>query len=170
MKSTGLSTAAPRAKTTLAGFDLPTEAQWEYACRAGTTTALNSGKALTQVLDCPNMTELGRYMRNQDPSQWWWLKGWVRLHSTVVGSYAPNKWGLYDMHGNVWEWCLDWYAPLPSGAATDPKGPASGQARVIRGGSWEDCAKACRTANRGVGGIPSRATLYFGFRVTLTLR
>ena len=159
-----------RAKSMLAGLDLPTEAQWEYACRAGTTTALNSGKTLTRVLDCPNMTELGRYMANHDPPQWWWSRGWVRLWSTVVGAYAPNMWGLYDMHGNVWEWCLDWYAPLPSEAVTDPKGPPSGEARVIRGGGWDERAAACRSANRGIGGIPSEANPFFGFRVVLTLQ
>ena len=159
-----------RAKTMLAGLDLPTEAQWEYACRAGTTTALNSGKDLTGQGECPSVAEVGRYAFNQDPSDWMWYTHWERLYSAVVGSYAPNQWGLYDMHGNVWEWCLDWYGPLPAEAETDPKGPASGQAHVLRGGGWDDRAKTCRSANRGPAGIPSLATPYFGFRVALTLR
>lgn len=158
-----------RAKTMLTGLDLPTEAQWEYACRAGTTTALNSGKNLTQWAECPNMTELGRYMANHDPSEWFWSKRWDRLWSAVVGSYAPNPWGLYDMHGNVWEWCLDWYGPLSAEAATDPKGPVTGQTRVVRGGGWDDRAKACRSANRGPAGDPEGKNPFFGFRVTLSL-
>jgi len=158
-----------RAKAMLAGLDLPTEAQWEYACRAGATTALNSGKSLTQSNQCPNLAELGRYMANLDPANWWWIRMWINLGSAGVGTYAPNKWGLYDMHGNVWEWCLDWYGPLSSEAVTDPKGPASGEVRVVRGGSWDDRAKACRAANRGIGGHPSRAHSTFGFRVALHL-
>jgi len=157
-----------RAKTMLAGLDLPTEVQWEYACRAGTTSALNSGKALTQERECPNLAEVGRYLLNVDPSEGWRYNRWEVLGTTTVGSYVPNKWGLYDMHGNVWEWCLDWYAPLSSEAATDPKGPASGQARVLRGGSWDDRAKACRAANRGSGGAPSGKSGFFGFRVAMT--
>jgi formylglycine-generating enzyme required for sulfatase activity len=158
-----------RVRTQLQGLDLPTEAQWEYACRAGTTTTLNSGKNLTRWTECPNLTELGRYMANHDPSEWFWTKGWVRLNSTVVGSYAPNNWGLHDMHGNVWEWCLDWYGPLSAGAVTDPKGPAAGLVRVLRGGGWDERAKACRAANRGTGGSPERKNPAFGFRVALPL-
>jgi formylglycine-generating enzyme required for sulfatase activity len=158
-----------RARTMLDGLDLPTEAQWEYACRAGTTTPLNSGKSLTQWIRCPNVAELGRYLDNQDPSEWFYSNGRNRLFSSVVGSYAPNPWGLYDMHGNVWEWCLDWYAPLPADPATDPKGPAAGTTRVIRGGGWDDRAKACRSANRGPNGNPDTKSAFFGFRVALTL-
>lgn len=156
-----------RAKAMLAGLDLPTEAQWEYACRAGTTTALNSGKALTQELECPNLGAVGRYGFNVDPSEAWWYRKWEPTGTALVGSYAPNKWDLYDLHGNVWEWCLDWYAPLPSEAVTDPKGPAKGEARVLRGGSWEDRAKACRAANRGSTGFPSVKNGLFGFRVAM---
>ena len=156
-----------RAKTMLAGLDLPTEAQWEYACRAGTTTALNSGKALTQVRECPNLAEVGRYLLNVDSSEGWYYR-YSPLGSAAVGSYAPNKWDLYDMHGNVWEWCLDWYAPLSSAPAVDPKGPATGRARVVRGGGWDDRAKACRATNRGQGGVPSKKNAFFGFRAAMT--
>lgn len=112
-------------------FDLPTEAQWEYACRAGTTTALNTGKNLTSADKDSAMDEAGRYNYNQNDG-----KGGYSSNHTKVGSYLPNAWGLYDMHGNVWEWCLDWYKSyLGSSAVTDPKGPESGCNRVVRGGS-----------------------------------
>lgn len=111
-------------------FDLPTEAQWEYACRAGTTTALNSGKNLTSDDTCPNMAEVGRYSRNRGDG-----KGGYAQHTTV-GNYLPNAWGLYDMHGNVREWCLDWYGSRDSGPVTDPKGASQALSRVIRGGCW----------------------------------
>ena len=103
-------------------FDLPTEVQWEYACRAGTTTALNTGKNLTSTGKDSAMDEAGRYYHNSSDG-----KGGYSEH-TRVGSYPPNAWGLYDMHGNVYEWCLDWWKEdLGSSAVTDPKGPNSGQ-------------------------------------------
>ena len=105
-------------------FDLPTEAQWEYACRAGTTTALNNGEDLTtQQGFCPNLDKVGWYGRNSI------------AHIHPVGQKQPNAWGLYDMHGNVQEWCRDWYG-LYQGDATDPQGPASGLYKVYRGGNW----------------------------------
>ena len=146
-----------RSKTGLA-FDLPTEAQWEYACRAGTTTALNSGKNLTDEDKCPYMAEVGRFRYNQSDG-----KGGYDKH-TKVGSYQPNAWGLYDMHGNVWEWCLDWYGENPRSAVTDPQGPDSGSGRVWRGGSWYDGAQFCRSTFRG-SLDPSYSYGFSGFRV-----
>ena len=132
-----------RAKTSLL-FDLPTEAQWEYACRAGTSTALNSGKNLTGTQSCSNMAEVGRYGSNQNDGK----GGYISYH-TKVGSYLPNAWGLYDMHGNVEEWCLDWYGKLSSDDAIDPKGANySGGRRVYRGGNYYQNAYCCRSARR----------------------
>ena len=88
------------------------------------------------------------------------------LGSAKVGSYLPNAWGLYDMHGNVWEWCLDWYESAPAGAL-DPPGPASGSYRVLRGGSWDDIARTCRSAFR-YGGVPTVRFNAVGFRVFLS--
>jgi formylglycine-generating enzyme required for sulfatase activity len=116
-------------------IDLPTEAQWEYACRAGTTTALNSGKNLTDTNSCPNMAEVGCYNYN------------FGSH-TAVGSFLPNRWGLFDMHGNVWEWCLDWYTELGKEPCADPVGASTGSRRLMRGGSWYFGAQYCRSANR----------------------
>ena len=120
-----------RARTGL-DFDLPTEAQWEYACRAGTTTEYCNG-------DTENdLKQVGRYDGNGGESS----------QHAVVGSYQPNAWGLYDMHGNVWEWCLDRYDSLDADSATDPVGAASGRHRVSRGGSWSSSAQNCRSASR----------------------
>ena len=105
-------------------FDLPTEAQWEYACRADTTSKYNDGSDTSA-----NWSSLGRYSGNKTDG-----KGGFAEH-TVVGMYQPNNWGLYDMHGNVNEWCLDWYAKLTRDAI-DPTGPQSGDYRVFRGGGW----------------------------------
>ena len=153
-----------QAKTGLT-FDLPTEAQWEYACRAGTATALNSGKNLTTTGQCPNMAEVGRYYYNGG-------SGYSQTCSTTngtakVGSYLPNAWGLYDMHGNVWELCLDWYNSSYYGTAavSDPAGPSSGSSRVARGGSWySQRAQYCRSAYRGYCS-PSYRSRNYGFRV-----
>ena len=140
-----------RSKAGLSGFDLPTEAQWEYACRAGTTTALNSGVNLTSTTQDAAMDVVGRYGYNNghlggtaDG------KGGYSLKHTAVGSYAANTWGLYDMHGNVWEWCLDWWQPnLGTVAVLDPAGGTSGASRDMRGGSWAYPADYCRAATRG---------------------
>ena len=154
-----------RSKTGLTRLDLPTEAQWEYACRAGTTTALNSGKNLTDLEDCPNMAEVGRYSYNG--GRGFTSGGDTTVGSARVGSYLANGWGLYDMHGNVWEWCLDWYGTYP-GTVVDPLGPASGSHRVFRGGSWGDLAQFCRSAIR-YHSTPSDRYYYVGFRLARTL-
>ena len=147
-----------RAKTGL-DFDLPTEAQWEYACRAHTTTSLNSGKKLAAVKQCPNMAEVGRYHYNRADG-----KGGYGEH-TKVGSYFPNHWGLYDMHGNVGELCLDWWQNYSSVAAIDPLGGETGMYRVRRGGYWDGNPTDCRSANRDTSGPTRINDSIYGFRL-----
>jgi formylglycine-generating enzyme required for sulfatase activity len=132
-----------RAKTGLT-FDLPTEAQWEYACRAGTTTALNSGQNLTSTTNDPEMAKVGRFLHNKNDG-----KGGYN-QKTKICVYLPNDWGLYDMHGNVYELCLDWYDAYPNGSVTNPTGPASSPSanRVMRGGYYDADAVLCRSACR----------------------
>lgn len=138
---------------------LPTEAQWEYACRAGTTTLYSFGDALREdqancVLKRPDMA-LDLLQRYYDD-----------LKPTLVKSYPPNPWGLYDMHGNVLEWVLDWYGDYPSEDATDPVGPGDGSCRVQRGGAFRSNARGCRSAYRAFS-PPSSADRTFGFRFLL---
>lgn len=138
------------------GYRLPTEAQWEYACRAGTTTAFNWGYDYIENSDA-----------NYDASQ----KDTNNLSSetyvgqtTEVGSYDPNAWGLYDMHGNVSEWCWDWYGNYSSGTQKDPLGPGSGTYRVMRGGNWSYNGRLLRSAFRG-NSVPSGRGHIIGFRI-----
>lgn len=158
-----------RARTAL-NCDLPTEAQWEYACRAGTTTALNNGKDLMDPCQDSAMAEVGRYCSNTDDGN-----GGYYEH-TKVGSYRVNAWGLYDMHGNVGEWCVDWWQKdLGTAAVIDPKGAYSGRYRIVRGGTFADIwgyggiAANCRSASRGYGyyyeSYPSGRLYYIGFRL-----
>lgn len=135
-------------------FVLPTEAQWEYACRAGTTTALNSGKDILDVSKCANMDEVG----------WYYFNSAFEMHS--VGEKQPNAWGIHDMHGNVAEWCLDWYGKYSTGLDIDPVGAEEGSLRVYRGGSRVDYAYSCRSATRG-NGEPGKIGENLGFRVAL---
>ena len=152
-----------RAKTGLTTLDLPTEAQWEYACRAGTITALNSGNNLTTTNSGPNMSKVGRC----------WSKDFG-IGPVEVGSYLPNRWGLYDMHGNVYEWCLDWGGNYPVGAVTDPVGaqePALSpilRGRALRGGAHFVPAQGCRSASRAFQ-HPSLRWDNAGFRLAMTL-
>ncbi len=149
-----------RAKTGLSTFDLPTESQWEYAGRAGTATALNSGYNLTSTVSDPRMSEVGRYWFNGGSG--YTRNGDTSVATAAVGTYQPNPWGLYDMHGNVWEWTLDWYGTYP-GAVTDPKGASSGSSRVRRGGSYHNNADLCRSALR-YDYAPDRRADLIGFR------
>ena len=142
-------------------FDLPTEAQWEYACRAGTTHALNSDEDLENAAKDAAMGDVGRYYYNESDG-----KGGYTSNHTKVGSYRPNNWGLYDMHGNVWECCLDWWdgSPYNTSSVEDPKGDRSGTGRVVRGGSWNYYARLCRSAIRSIFN-PSYPSYVIGFRV-----
>ena len=136
-------------------YTLPTEAQWEYACRAGTTTALNSGKNLSDMYVCPEMDEVGWYVGNSDET------------THPAGQKQPNAWGLYDMHGNVMEWCLDIYwSTYPSTPVTDPTGADSGSYMVVRGGLWVSSASGCRSASRSSCMFSGRLNSV-GFRVAL---
>jgi formylglycine-generating enzyme required for sulfatase activity len=119
------------------GYALPTEAQWEYAARAGSTTAFANGQ----------ITHTGNgYDPVLDSMGWYVYNSGDRTHP--VAQKAPNAWGLYDMHGNVWEWVADWYGKYPSSSVTNPTGPTSGTSRVLRGGSWGNYALSSRSANR----------------------
>jgi sulfatase modifying factor 1 len=137
-------------------YRLPTEAEWEYSCRAGTTTATAFGNGLssTQANFNGNHPYGGA------------AQGPNLAKTAAVASYAPNAWGLYDLHGNVWEWCSDWYGPFPTGSAVDPKGSATGTERVCRGGSWDYDGWGCRSAYRGSLG-PELGFSNLGFRPVL---
>lgn len=138
------------------GCRLPTEAEWEYACRAGTTTPFNTGNNITTA----QANYDGNFPYNNNP------KGENRARTLPVGSFAPNGFGLYDMHGNAWEWVNDWfenYSPnMPP--QENPKGPSSGKYRVYRGGGWDLIAQFCRSARRRYQ-EPERKFNYMGFRV-----
>ncbi len=138
-----------RAKTGLATFDLPTEAQWEYACRAGTTNALNSGVDLEGTTTCANLNEVGRYRQNGGSTGYNDKTCTTEEGTAAVGSYRPNAWGLYDMHGNVCEFCLDgWLAYLGTAAVVDPLNISTRKQCVSRGGGLNSYAQACRSASR----------------------
>ena len=130
------------------GYRLPTEAEWEYACRAGTKTKYHSGDAED------DLKKVGWYDANSDS----------RTHA--VGRKKPNAWGLYDMHGNVYQWCWDWYGKdyYQNSDKKDPEGKTSGTSRVLRGGDWNNDARFCRAAFRDVY-APDRSNSIIGFRV-----
>jgi len=138
---------------------LPTEAEWEYACRAGTTTEYHFGDRIT-----PDQVNYdGNHPWNGSP------QGAYRQQTTDVGSFPANAWGLFDMHGNVWEWCQDVYAAYDDADQVDPVNLSehSNDRRVLRGGSWLYYARNCRAAFRGR--ITPDFRFFVGFRVCLPL-
>jgi formylglycine-generating enzyme required for sulfatase activity len=130
-------------------YQLPTEAEWEYACRAGAKTTYFFGN---------DPKSLGTHA---------WFEGNNNERTRPVGKKKPNAWGLYDMHGNVWEWCADWYGEYPKAAVTDPAGSNEGTLRVLRGGGWMDTQAIIRTARRGRI-TPDHVNTFVGFRVVLS--
>lgn len=136
---------------------LPTEAEWEYAARAGTTTRFYFGDSLSVGDDCEDDGVRSQYM---------WYCGNSGSQTHPVGQKLPNAFGLYDMHGNVWEWCQDWYtSSLPGGSVTNPTGPSTGSYRVIRGGGWYNFARLCRSADRHFTTPSNRSYGHCGFRL-----
>jgi formylglycine-generating enzyme required for sulfatase activity len=130
-------------------YRLPTEAEWEYACRAGTTNLFNFGDAEGEA------AQYAWTLENSDGA------------THPVGLKRPNPWGLYDMHGNVWEWCSDWFAPYAPGPLMDPVGPSESKYKVFRGGGWNHAAEFARCANRFM--MPPSNGIYFvGLRVALS--
>jgi formylglycine-generating enzyme required for sulfatase activity len=150
-KLTQLERAAGRVPTNSV-YRLPTEGEWEYACRGWTSTRFSYGDDLAYT----NLTNYAWY-------------GVTNGSGTThpVGQKLPNPWGLHDMQGNVLEWCHDWYATYPGEIALDPQGPATGSARVFRGGDWYHANNGCRSAFR-IGLIPSSTYSTLGFRVVLS--
>jgi formylglycine-generating enzyme required for sulfatase activity len=127
-------------------FRLPTEAEWEYACRVGTHDVRSTSAGLEEVA---------------------WYDGNSQGRTHLVGQKKPNPWGLHDMLGNVWEWCWDWYAAYPGGEVLDPAGPEEGRVRVVRGGSWEKPASKARPTSRGEHPPDGRGGNRRGFRAAL---
>ncbi|KPA13283.1 secreted protein containing Sulphatase-modifying factor domain protein [Candidatus Magnetomorum sp. HK-1] len=133
-------------------YRLPTEAEWEYAARAGSSTAFANGAITERYCDYdPNLDAMGWYCGNSND----------KTHP--VAQKLSNAWGLYDMHGNVWEWCQDWYNSYPENSVTDPTGPSLGSYRVLRGGSWGDSAHYCRSAKRDSDSPGDRLSYCGGF-------
>ena len=141
--------ALPEERTEGRVYRLPTEAEWEYACRAGSTTVFSFGD------DESRFEEYG------------WFRGNSGGQTRPVGKREPNAWGLCDMHGNVADWCSDWYSEYLQSEETDPQGPSGGSARVIRGGGWNRTARSCRSAIR-YWSDPSHRDSGLGFRLALS--
>ncbi|HUT60495.1 MAG TPA: formylglycine-generating enzyme family protein [Phycisphaerae bacterium] len=137
---------------------LPTESEWEYACRGGTRTPFITGATISTN----EANYDGNYVYGAGS------KGIYHESTVLAGSYAPNAYGLHDMLGNVWEWCRDWYSEYPRAKVIDPQGPVKGEDKVLRGGSWSDHPSSCRSANRHKAS-PSRKNNAIGFRVVIGL-
>jgi len=130
-------------------YGLPSEAQWEYACRAGSTGMFYNGDT------------------EADLARAAWYKGNSKGTTHPVGEREPNAWGLYDMLGNLWQWCSDWYGPLPGGSVTDPAGPCTGRQRDNRGGSWDNFLGRCRQGARSPDPAGVQGNTALGFRLAL---
>ena len=135
-------------------YRLPTEAEWEYSCRAGTKTPFHFGESIS--------TDQANYNGNSTYGDG--TQGIFRSKTTPVGSFPANAWGLYDMHGNIWQWCQDWYGDYPQKDVVDSQGPDKGKFRVLRGGSWSHLPWFCRSAYR-YGSVPGPRLNNFGLRV-----
>ncbi len=131
-------------------YRLPTEAEWEYACRAGSTQFFSFGDSAAEA------------------DSYAWTDGNSQSETHPVGQKLPNAWGFHDMHGNVWEWCLDWFTNYPTGDLVDPVGPFQGKFKVFRGGGWNNEAKFARASNRFMM-APASGIHFVGFRLVLAL-
>jgi len=139
-------------------YRLPTEAEWEYACRADSTTPFHFGETIS--------TEQANYDGNHIYGNG--KKGVFRMKTTPVGSFPANAWGLHDMHGNLWQWCQDWYGDYPENDVVDPQGPNAGDCRVLRGGGWGEYPQRFRSASRHRY-EPGNQFSFYGLRVAFCL-